>query len=214
MHPQLRRYLDLADAVARLFHPHVEVVVHDAASGTIAHIANAFSRRRPGDGSLIAGDADFEPNVAISGPYPKRNWNGHRLRAVTVALHDDGGALIGHLCINHDVEAAAAAVEALQAALALPQDAPQPKQFLGADWREDVNALIGTLLAERGVTMAGLTAAECDGLLRALDQRGVFEIRTAPTYVAGVFGWSRATLYARLKAARAAAPANGQGAEA
>lgn len=42
-------------------------------------------------------------------------------------------------------------------------------------------------------------------LPRVPDRRGVFQVRTAPSYVASVFGWSRQTLYARLKLARSGA---------
>ncbi|VEB44275.1 Uncharacterized protein conserved in bacteria [Chromobacterium violaceum] len=43
----LNRYAHIADGVAALFHPYVEVVIHDLRDQTVLHIANNLSRREP-----------------------------------------------------------------------------------------------------------------------------------------------------------------------
>jgi len=48
VHPDVSR---LAEAIATLFHPHVEVALHDLTSGRIVQLWNPFSGRRPGDKS-------------------------------------------------------------------------------------------------------------------------------------------------------------------
>lgn len=203
MKMDLRTYYPIADGIARLFGPHVEVVVHNHSTGKIAYIANALSKRRVGDESLISDDEMHRATEGVSEPYRKTNWNGHRMRSVTVNLTDAGGALIGHLCINHDLEAFAVAQEALVAAVELKTETDPPRQLFAIDWREEVNTIVGDFLTARGVSFDGLMSEDIDELLRTLATRGVFEIRTAAAYVASVLGCSRATLYARLKRVRA-----------
>lgn len=46
---QLRLLKSIADGIAALFFPSVEVVIHDVEAGTVAYIANNLSKRKPGD---------------------------------------------------------------------------------------------------------------------------------------------------------------------
>lgn len=64
MSAQLQSFAPVARAIAELFAPHVEVVIHDAANGKIAFIANAFSKRKVGDESLI----ESEPALVGADP--------------------------------------------------------------------------------------------------------------------------------------------------
>ncbi|HBS6487933.1 TPA: PAS domain-containing protein, partial [Klebsiella pneumoniae] len=45
---QLRLLKSVADGIAALFFPSVEVVIHDVEAGTVAYIANNLSKRKPG----------------------------------------------------------------------------------------------------------------------------------------------------------------------
>ena len=199
---QLLSFAPVAQAIADLFAPHVEVILHDAASGKIAFIANAFSKRKVGDESLIDSEPALVDADPVSGVYAKANWNGNRLHSISVRLTDDAGGPLGFLCINHDVEALSAAQAALAAILALQPAAAPPQQLFGRDWREEVNGVLAAFLRDNSLTLDGMTTGDQDAVLRALDQRSLFEVRRAPSYVASVFGWSRQTLYTRLKRAR------------
>jgi predicted transcriptional regulator YheO len=46
-------YKAIADSIATLLFPHAEVVIHDLASQTVAHIANNTSKRKLGDESAL-----------------------------------------------------------------------------------------------------------------------------------------------------------------
>jgi len=198
----LLSFAPVAQAVAELFAPHVEVVLHDAASGQIAFIANAFSKRKAGDESLIGNEPALVDADPLSGVYAKANWNGHRLRSISVRLTGEAGQLLGFLCINHDIEALSAAQEALHMLLAFKAVAAPPQRLFAQDWREEVNGVVAAFLRDNSLTLDGMTNGDQDAVLLALDQRGLFEVRRAPPYVASIFGWSRQTLYARLKRAR------------
>ena len=79
-----------AAAITTLFHPHVEVVLHDVARDRIVAIWNAFSARKPGDESLL--DPDLLVDVTqgqVLGPYEQVDRHGRRLSSVSVRV-DEG----------------------------------------------------------------------------------------------------------------------------
>ncbi|TDG02542.1 hypothetical protein E1N52_39155, partial [Paraburkholderia guartelaensis] len=100
----LSRYRSIADGVAALFFPYAEVVIHDLMSQSIAYIANNLSKRAIGDDSAleeIEGTADEE----VMGPYEKMNWDGRRMRCVSMLLPSESSDAVGVMCINFNVAA-------------------------------------------------------------------------------------------------------------
>jgi len=202
MQRSLGSYVPICDAIAALFHPRVEVVLHDLATRKIFYIANSFSKRRAGDSSLNEPEAAFAGADEVIGPYPKTNWDGRKLKSITAVIPGRARKPAGLLCINHDIDALTAVVEQLQHMLELPLESAPTKPLLSADWRERVNTVIGEFLATRKATLAGLKSRDLDDLMGELDERGIFDIRRAVPYVAEVLRLSRATIYNRLAAIR------------
>lgn len=196
-HP-LTPFIPVCDAIATLFSPHVEAVLHDLDSGLIFHIANAFSKRRPGDSSLNEADLTSSLDGDVIGPYGKSNWDGRRLKAITAVLRDAEGRPIGLLCINHDIEALAGVFDQLKSMVDIAAPSLKTSVLMAEDWREAVNSVIGDFLGTRRAALAGLTSADMDELIGMLDARGVFAIRKAVPYVAEILKLSRATIYNRL----------------
>jgi predicted transcriptional regulator YheO len=200
-HP-LTPFIPVCDAIATLFSPHVEAVLHDLETGLIFHIANAFSRRRPGDSSLNEAGLASSLDEDVIGPYGKSNWDGRRLKAITSVLRDADGKPVGLLCINHDIEAFAGIFDQLKSMMEFAAPMPKTSALMADDWREAVNSVIGDFLTEQRTTLSGLTGTDTDGLIALLDARGVFAIRKAVPYVAEILKLSRATIYNRLGAIR------------
>jgi D-arginine utilization repressor len=198
----LSSYVPICDAIAALFHPHVEVVLHDLATRKIFYIANSFSKRRAGDSSLNEPEAAFAGTNEVIGPYSKTNWDGRRIKSITAVIRGRANKAAGLLCINHDVDALTTLVEQLQRMIELPIGNVPTKQLLSADWRERVNTVIGEFLTMRKATLAGLKSRDLDDLMGELDKRGIFDIRRAAPYVAEVLQLSRATIYNRLATIR------------
>ncbi len=183
-----------AQAITTLFHPHVEVVLHDVARDRVVAIWNAFSARKPGAESLLEPEllADVPPGQVL-GPYEQVDRHGRRLSSVSVRV-DDGRLL---LCLNFDRSAIDSAVQMLSA-LAAPRE-EQPGALFQRDWRAHVNGLIDDWCREHGVARSALRRAGRLALVADLDARGVFDTRNAAAHVATVLGVSRATVYALRK---------------
>src|SRR5258708_11731295 len=98
----LSNFFAVADGLAELFRPFIEVAVHDLATDCIAHIANPFSPREPGDPSDLK-EITFDASARVIGPYEKINWDGRRIKTISVVLRADNGKPVGLLCINADV---------------------------------------------------------------------------------------------------------------
>ncbi len=200
--PDLDSFIPVADAIALVFQPHAEVVIHDLGKGSIHHIANGFSRRRSGDSSLTELEDIASLDQPVIGPYGKVNWDGRKLKSISAALYDGEGRPVGLLCINVDVSMVEALHAAAGAFLRLADQDARPSVLFENDWREDVNGIVGQFLSERGLSLAALSAAERAELIALLDARGLFAVRNAAPYIAGLLKLSRATLYKTLKIAR------------
>jgi D-arginine utilization repressor len=198
-------YGPAAEAVVRLFHPHVEAVIHDIGRDVVVRVWNPMSGRRPGDPSLL--DARLLGELAgggVAGPYTQAGLRGAEVSSVSAVIA--GGR--GLLCLNFDRSVISSAVAGLRA-FALGVE-PRPAGLFERDWREDLNAVVGDWCLEHGLRPTRLSREDRRRLVAFLDGRGVFEVRRAASHLAAILDVSRATVYASLQSARAD-PASGPG---
>jgi len=194
-----------ARAITTLFHPHVEVVLHDVQRDRVVAIWNAFSSRKPGAESLLEPELLAEvPSGQVLGPYEQVDRHGRRLSSVSVRV--DEGRLL--LCLNFDRSAIDSAVLVLSA-LAAPREG-QPGALFQRDWRAHVNGLVDDWCREQGVARSALSRADRLALVADLDQRGVFDTRNAAAHVAAVLDVSRATVYSLRKESKNLRPRKGK----
>ena len=180
----------VAEAISTLFHPHVEVALHDLASGRIVALWNPISGRRPGDESLIEPDCQGHgPNVSVIGPYEQVDVRGHRTTSVSVPV-DEGRML---LCINFDRSALDGAIGVLMSLAAAQVE--RPAELFARDWRVRINEAIADWCASRNLVARDLDKAARGELVKHLDHEGLFETRNAAEHVATALGVSRATVY-------------------
>lgn len=203
-HPGLEPYFAVAEAIAALMRPLVEAVVHDMASDSIAYVAGAFSPREPGDPSDLK-EIEFAAGARVVGPYEKVNFDGRRIRSISVVLRDGGGAPIGMLCVNADLSAFEGVQRLLQGLLWTSEAASPAIAAFQDDWHERINRFVAAWTAERGASLDRLDRAGRRELIAAIQAAGGFEGRRAAAYVARMLGVSRATVYNELATLRAAA---------
>lgn len=196
----LSAYYPLCDAISLLLQPQAEVVLHDLATETVAHIANPFSHREVGEPSLLH-EIDFRPDVALIGPYEKVNFDGRRLKSVSAVLREDGRA-VGVICINLDVTHLHSAIELLTALTRVPPGAGQPAVLFQEDWHERINQYVHAWTARNGVVIADLSRAQKLQLVGELAANGAFGGKHAAAYVSRVLQMSRASVYNYLRAAK------------
>lgn len=196
----LSAYSPLCDAIALLLQPQAEVVLHDLATETVAHIANPFSHREVGEPSLLH-EIDFRPDVALIGPYEKVNFDGRRLKSVSAVLREDERA-VGVICINLDVTHLQSAIELLTALIRVPPGAGQPAVLFQEDWHERINQYVHAWTARNGVVITDLSRAQKLQLVGELAADGAFGGKHAAAYVSRVLQMSRASVYNYLRAAK------------
>ncbi|MGP2467454.1 helix-turn-helix transcriptional regulator [Yersinia sp. 2540 StPb PI] len=194
----LNRYQPIADAIATLFSPYAEVVIHDLTSQKLVYIANNYSQRELGEDSNLS-ELRFDQHSQVIGPYQKRNWDGRQLRSISTVLRDDNRQPIGLLCINLDITVFESAKAALELFLSGQQLQPQPDVLFQDDWQERINTYIHHWLQQQQLTLAALNNASRRMLIEALYQQGAFNGKNAAGYVAKILGIGRATVYNHLK---------------
>ena len=192
----------IAETIARLLHPHAEVVLHDLAIGQVAQIWNPFSGRKRGDPSDLD---EVDPELAdedVVGPYEKASPKGARLKSITAILRDRSKIARFLLCINLDVSQFDAAAKLLHGFGATADN--RPDWMFRQDIREQINLQIADYLKRNNLTMPSLDQAARIALIAFLDQSGAFQTRRAVDHIASALDLSRTTVYVLLRQAREA----------
>lgn len=202
LHPYLAAQLPVLEGIARLFHPHVEGVLHDLQSGNIAAIYNNLSRRTAGDRSAIS--KFVGNNVAefpdVFEPYYKTNWDGKKFKCVSITVRDDKGNPIGLMCFNFDTDVFGHMSQTLNSLLSVAGEQTQnPIEQFTEDWRGRVNECIGNYLKENHTTLNALSKDQKRVAVNRLYKHGLFNYRNAAAYISEQFNISRATVYNYLK---------------
>ncbi|WP_459572435.1 helix-turn-helix transcriptional regulator [Cupriavidus sp. 8B] len=197
----LKRYAAIADSISTLFFPYAEVVIHDTADRKVIHISNNLSRREVGDDSSID-ELDINAKKKIYGPYEKLNWDGRRMRSISVTIDGEDGKPAGVMCVNFNI----AVFEDIGAALELFVKgvgvASRPVDLFKDDWQERINIFLHEWLQKRQLALNTLTRDHKRELVEALYAEGAFNGKSAANYVATILGMGRATVYKHLKGMR------------
>jgi predicted transcriptional regulator YheO len=197
MAPELASYAPVCDAIALLFRPYAEVVLHDLSTETVVYLSNPFSKRELGEPSLL-NEIDFKPSDIIIGPYEKVNWDGRRIKSVSAVLRAHERA-IGILCINVDVSHFHAVMQTLNALVSVPQAPEKPASLFKEDWHERINEYIQSWTRERGLSVTEMSRMQKQQLVTDLAGDGAFGGRNAAAYISRILGLGRATVYNYLK---------------
>ncbi|WP_245299187.1 transcriptional regulator [Sinorhizobium sp. GL28] len=197
MNPELRPHMLVCDAIALLFQPYAEVVLHDLATETVIHIAGNFSKREIGEPSLLS-EIGFKEADGVIGPYEKVNWDGRSIKAISAVLRGTDGKAIGVLCINADVSDFHAALRTLNALVRVPASSDKPESLFKEDWHERVNEYVQQWTTVRGLTISSMSRTDKQALVIALSSDGAFGGKNAASYISRILGMGRATVYKYL----------------
>ncbi|MBS0288094.1 MAG: PAS domain-containing protein [Proteobacteria bacterium] len=202
MKKELELAIPMAQAFARLLHPFAEVVIHDIAKDTIEAIYNPYSKRQVGDSSYLdRWDFTVNPQDNVIGPYEKTNYDGRKLKSISVVLRNANGKAVGFLCVNMDVSVFERYQNSLDVFLKNnDQQILEKKQGLFKDdIYEQINAFVQQYCMERQLSLESLSREENQQLVQALKTLGAFKGKNATNYIARILNVSRATVYNYLK---------------
>lgn len=198
----LDAYAPVAEALARLFHPHVEVAIHDLRSDRILALWNPISRRRVGDPALLSELPGDMADRGVYGPYAKVLPDGRNVTAVSAVLTDREGTGRGLLCVNFDRSPLDGIADLLRA-FAAPV-APRPPELFVRDWREQISLEVDAHCRALHLRREQLSRPDRLALVRRLDAQGLFATRLAASHAAAAMGVSRATVYTLLRELKSA----------
>jgi predicted transcriptional regulator YheO len=198
----LRLLSEIIGPLAQSLGSHCEIVLHDyrIPDRSVVAVAGKVTERRVGSamseiGLAVLAEGD-EARDRLN--YLTKAPNGRIVNSSTIVLRDDRGNVFGALCINMDVTAlrhAAAILDGLIGNYAEPR---------ATTFTNDIRDVIDTALDEvlGGRPPTSLSRPDRLEVIRALDARGVFNVKRAMGRVAAALGVSRATAYACLQMVR------------
>ena len=194
----LSRYQNFCDAIATLFFPYVEVIIHDLGVQSVIYITNNISKRELGDASALD-NIEFSRDESVFGPFEKLNWDGRRIRSVSIILRDDDGQPIGVICLNFNISVFDQARDALDMLIKGIQTIPQPAKLFQDDWQERINTFMHHWLQSNSLSLSTLNREHKRSLVHALYEEGAFNGKSSANYVANVLDMGRATVFKHLK---------------
>jgi len=191
----INTYKPLCQAIERLFAPYAEVVIHDLKKGKIAYLGGGFSDRKVGDPSNLD-DVPLDDSKDVIGPYEKTNFDGRKLKSISVVLRQGEKAKASHmLCINFDTSVLGELSATIAAFIGRSNFDQSATMLFKEDWQERINVFVHETLKKRGKTVATATKDDKKSIVALLERQGAFRGKSATAYAAKVLKISRASIY-------------------
>lgn len=200
MHKELKKQLVFVQGVVDLFYPFAEGAIHDLKSGTLVALFNNISQRKIGEITPVCEfniKKDRFPDYFP--PYYKVNWDGRKLKCISMTVRDVKNDPVGLICFNLDVSLFQDVENKFSALLKLKEEAKNPIELLGDNWQEQTHLQINRYLKEHQQVIHRLNREQKKDLIKYLYAKGVFNYKSAAPFVADILNISKASLYNYLK---------------
>lgn len=201
----LREGKKIAKALAEMFAPTCEVVLHDLTNPehAIVAIEQPLSGRSVGDPSTEMGAARIRdphfPDVVQN--YANRFPDGRPVKSTSIGLRNSHGDYVAALCLNMDVSLLDSVQRVLAQLTAVDAaSAPMNETLRSRFSSNDVRRAIEDYSAAMSAQPRALSPAQRKTLIRHLATSGLLQLRGAVKIVAEELGISRASVYNALKA--------------
>jgi len=195
-----KQYEPLIKAVVEVFHPFVEVAVHDLEKGRVVAIYHNISQRKVGEASplqeLKVNTEDFPDYFT---PYYKQNWDGRSLKCTSITMRNKKGKPIGLICLNIDTSYFQEGFQLLKTFLKVKEEAENPIEIFGSQCEEQAKGVIDQFLDERDLSLKHLNRNQKRELVQQLYQKGIFNFKNAVPYIAKKLNITRASVYNYIK---------------
>ena len=202
----LSQQVRLAEALAKMFHPLLEAVVHDyrhEKPGVIAIFGGHITGRKPGDpltelGKYRVRGKPVDDNLV---GYRSESTSGRKMKSASLAIRLPSGELIGALCFNVDLAIIDEVRELLTTFTTFSEEnhIPRIERFRSRAPREEVAAAIFHQMRSKNLTAKQLTQQDREEIVHNLATQGLLSRRGAITVIATTLGITRPTVYRYLK---------------
>lgn len=212
----LDTYIKLVPFLGNALGENVEIALHDLTKPNAPIIAianNHLSGRVIGDGLTSLGEhilkeKQYETRDYVMN-YKSQTENGRLLRASSYFIRDEEGHLTGMLCVNVDISDYEYLNTALKRILGIKDESEMeyqrdhPIEILSGSIAATIQQCVQETLAEMGfpnyMQNGRLTADEKLQVVKALHDKGIFNIKGAISCVAKELAASEPTIYRYLK---------------
>ncbi|WP_421702570.1 helix-turn-helix transcriptional regulator [Aliiroseovarius sp.] len=197
-HP-LHKIQPIAQAVADLFGPHVEVILHDLENDEIFAIYNNCSGQEVGmPSNLGLGDSGEVLTKDVFGPYEKSGVNGQAVNSISAVIRDDEERAVGLLCVNADYSKFLGAHQILSELITPPRMEKRPEVLFRNDWQGLIINEINHFLEKHNLAQSEMKPEQRRLLLKQIDGKGLLYARRSVDQLAAILDVSRSTLYKDL----------------
>ncbi len=200
MHKELKKHLSFVQGIVDLFLPFVEGAIHDLKSGTLVALFNNISQRQIGEATPLK-----ELNIKTDRfpdcfpPYYKTNWDGRKLKCISMTIRNAKKIPVGLICFNLDVSLFQDIENKFSTLLQLKEDAENPIELFGENWQDQIHLQIDRYLIEHRQVIHRLTRNQKKDLIKHLYVKGVFNFKNAAPFIADILRISRASVYNYMK---------------
>lgn len=194
----IAEYANIARAIAKLFAPLAEIVIHDLSTQKICHISGSLSGRKIGDDSLIDFSAsDLEQSFYEN--FTKINFDGRLIKSISIPLND-GDEIKAVMCINCDISIFKDMHALSETILSIKSEQPRP--LFALDWQEEIHKAIHSFIKSMRWDFAKLTGSQKKAIAHQLFMARAFEHKNAAEHIAKSLNMGRATIFNYLKSWR------------
>lgn len=189
------QYNLIADAIAQIFSPFAEVVIHNLNTAKIEHISGKSSKRQVGDESLI--DVANLKEEELGKVYKQDDLNGRVNKSISIRLDEKR-----LMCINYDISILIDINQLTEVLIKSTENEAKPQSLFINDWQDSIKEFIKKYLRNRDMKLKDLSKEEIKSLILEIDHLKAFENKKSHEYVAKILGISRATIFNYLKTGR------------
>ena len=202
MNAELKKYIPIANMIAKTFGRQCEVVIHDLSipqNSVVYTLNNHVTGRQIGQSfehlvKEVLLSKNFDGDCTAN--YMTVIKDGREIKSSTTLLRDSGGKPIGALCINVDVQPLKDAMSFLGDLLNVEQAKPEADVEPFSNVMEIVDDLIDKIIDQDNVD--NLKRKDKLDLIQFMDDKGVFLIKGAIDKVAERLNISKVTVYSYL----------------
>lgn len=205
MNPILENYVAVANMIADTFGDHCEVILHDFSipqNSVVYTRNNVVTNRQVGQSFTeyfvkeVLLSRKFRDDVSAN--YIMKGAQGQTIKSSTVLIRDDGGKVIGSLCVNLDITYMKDLMDQFISMMGIEEPTEETEEEVAVlpNIQEIVDDIIEHTIGDQN--MEELSRDQKIDLVRFMDDKGLFLIKGAADKVAERMNISKVTVYSYL----------------